>query len=246
MNQKLKQFYLNEMFVPSVPGIFINPLYFIRRGLYKGITSNTEYLSGRLLDFGCGDKPYKKFISVQEYIGLEIESIEQAHNSEEIDVYYDGITIPFNDNHFDSVFSSEVFEHVFNLEQVLKELHRVLKPGGNMLITLPFVWYEHSIPWDFARYTSFGIKYLLEQNGFEVVVSEKTTNYVETVFQVWNAYIYESVLPRNKWLKTIFTPILIAPVTLMGILFSAILPTNKKFYHNNIVVARKKPLLNNH
>jgi SAM-dependent methyltransferase len=146
MIQKLRRWYLKEIFTPSLLGIIINPVYFIRRGLTKGILTNKKYLNGRLLDFGCGDKPYIKLIEVEEYIGLEIETNNPDQISE-ADAYYDGKYIPFKDNHFDSVLSSEVFEHVFNLEQILKELNRVLKPGGHILITIPFVWYEH-IFWD--------------------------------------------------------------------------------------------------
>jgi SAM-dependent methyltransferase len=227
------------MFIPSFLGIFINPMYFIRNGIIRGVLSNKKYLTGRLLDFGCGNKPYAELIDVKEYIGLEIEDDNHIQADKNIEAYYDGKTIPFSDNYFDSILSSEVFEHVFNLEQILKELNRVLKPGGHMLITVPFVWEEHSIPNDFARYTSFGIRDLLVRSGFSIISAEKTTNYVETVFQMWGAYIYQSVFPKNKLAKAILTPVFIAPITITGIFLSWILPKNKNFYHNNIITARK-------
>lgn len=235
----LRQFYLKEIFRPSLIGIFINPVYFIRKGLYRGVMMNKKYLSGRLLDFGCGDKPYKSIIEVSEYVGLEIETENPKQKKEQTDVFYDGKHIPFGDNYFDCIFSSEVFEHVFNLDQIIKELNRVLKPGGNILVTVPFTWIEHDIPYDFARYTSFGITHLLKSNGFEVIKLEKSTNYVETVFQMWNAYVHEFIFPSNKFIKAALTPVFIAPVTILGIVLSFILPRNKYFYHNNIVVARK-------
>jgi SAM-dependent methyltransferase len=239
MIHKLKQIYTKEKFSPSLLGVFINPYYFCRRGLYKGIDSNKRFMKGRLLDLGCGEKPYKEVFDVREYIGLDIEESGHSHKNEQIDVYYDGKTIPFGNNYFDSIFSSEVFEHIFNLEQILNELHRVIKPGGHMLITLPFVWDEHEIPYDFARYTSFGIEHLLKKNGFEIITIEKTTNYVETVFQIWNVYVNQFVLPSNNFLKVLMTPLFIAPVTIFGIFVSKILPKNKNCYLNNIVVAKK-------
>ena len=108
-----------------------------------------------------------------------------------------------------------------------------------MLITLPFVWDEHEIPFDFARYTSFGIEHLLKKSGFEIIAMEKTTNYVETVFQMWNAYVIQHVLPSHRYLGPFMTPLFIAPITIVGILLSKILPENKGFYHNNIAVAKK-------
>ena len=239
MISTLKSIYQKEMFAPGLLGVFINPFYFIRRALYKGVIARKSCLSGRLLDFGCGRKPYKPFFEVQEYIGLDIEESGHSHKNESIDVFYDGGTIPFADNHFDSAFSSEIFEHVFNLDEVLREIQRVLNPGGHLLVTVPFVWDEHEVPYDFGRYTSFGIAHVLKKAGFELVSSDKTTNYVETIFQMWNAYVSQVVLPKNKMLKALLTPLFIAPVTLVGIVVAALLPRSQGFYHNNIVVARK-------
>lgn len=235
------EIYSKEWFAPTFLGAFINPFYFIRRGLYKGVLSNKGYLTGKLLDFGCGSKPYKEFISVHEYIGLDVEERGHPHRYGEADIYYDGKTVPFPDGHFDSIFSSEVFEHIFNLEEILTELHRVLKPGGHMLVTLPFVWEEHEIPYDFARYTSFGIEYLLKKNGFDVIATEKTTNYVETVFQMWNAYIWNTYAYSPRWhlISLLRTLLLIAPISILGILLSKILRVNSNLYCNNIVIAKK-------
>ena len=118
MIHRLKQIYSKEQFIPSFIGVFINPFYIIRKGLYKGVVSNKKYLKGRLLDFGCGNKPYEDLFDVQEYIGLDIEESGHSHKNEQVDIYYNGKTIPFDDNHFDSILSVEVFEHVINLEQI--------------------------------------------------------------------------------------------------------------------------------
>jgi len=176
---------------------------------------------------------------VTEYIGLDIEKSGHGHKDEDIDVYYDGKNIPFEDAHFDSIFSSEVFEHVFNLEEVIPELHRVLKPEGYLLCTTPFVWDEHEAPYDFARYTSFGMKYLLEKNGFEIILCQKTTHYVETIFQMICVYINKVVFPKNSVSKVLLTPIFITPFTIIGIILSRLLPDNGGFYHNNVIVAKK-------
>jgi SAM-dependent methyltransferase len=239
MISTLKSIYQQEMFAPGFLGIFINPFFFIRRALFRGVIARKGCLKGRLLDFGCGRKPYKPFFEVSEYIGLDIEESGHSHKNESIDVFYDGGKIPFADDHFDSVFSSEVFEHVFNLDEVLLEIRRVLKPGGHLLVTVPFVWDEHEVPYDFGRYTSFGIAHMLKKAGFELVSSDKTTTYVETIFQMWNAYVSQAVLPQNKVLKALLTPVFIAPVTLVGIVASAVLPRSQGFFHNNVVVARK-------
>src|SRR5829696_811037 len=147
------------------PGI-TNAFYFIRNELYKKIKQYAPQLTGKLLDFGCGSKPYQSlFTNVSEYIGLDYEGAGHSHANERIDVFYNGKTIPFPDAYFDSVFSSEVFEHLFNLEEMIPELKRVMKEQAILFITCPFVWNEHEVPVDYARYTQFALKHLLERNG---------------------------------------------------------------------------------
>ena len=240
ITKRVKKFYNAQRFLPSAFGILFNPYWFVRRNLYKAILANKKYLKGRLLDFGCGDKPYKELLNVKEYIGLDIVKSGHRHKNEQIDVFYDGKTIPFGNNHFDSVFSSEAFEHVSNLDEIIKELHRVLKPGGYILITVPFVWNEHEAPLDYARYTSFGLKRLLVESGFKIVSFKKSANYVETLFQMWDTFVFESIIPPNFITRTILIPLFIAPATILGIIFSKLLPKNNSLYLSNIVVAQKK------
>ena len=166
------------------PGIF-NRLYLIRKGIYKGIEKYAPALTGKLMDFGCGEKPYRSLFShVSEYIGVDYQGDGHDHRNEQIDVFYDGKTIPFPDNTFDSVLSTEVFEHVFNPEGILQELYRVIKPKGKLLITCPFVWVLHEEPVDYARYTPYALQHLLEKNGFRIISMEKAGNHLETIAQL--------------------------------------------------------------
>ena len=123
---------------------------------------------------------------------------------------------------------------------MIGELYRVLQPGGHMVVTVPFVWDEHEIPYGFTRYTSFGLKHVLQQKGFVVVAEKKTTNYVATVCQMWAAYVYQHILPQQKVIRIALTPLLIAPITVCGLLSAAILPKNMNFFHNNVMVVQKE------
>ena len=106
----------------------------------------------RVLDFGCGSKPYENlFINIDEYVGCDIEVSGHDHLDSKIDYFFDGKNLPFIDDRFDSVVSFEVFEHIFNLPEILKEINRVTKTSGNILISVPFAWGEHEVPYDFAR-----------------------------------------------------------------------------------------------
>lgn len=239
MLKRFKEIFNSQQFQPTLAGIFLNPFYFLRKGLLKGIKKNKKYIKGIVLDFGCGSKPYKNLFNFEKYIGLDIGESGHNHYQEEIDLFYDGKKIPFGDKYFDSIFSSEVLEHIFNLNEIFIELNRVLKTKGYFLFTIPFAWDEHEIPYDFARYTSYGINFILKKYGFNIIKLEKSTNYVETVFQICAAYICQYILPKNKYINFLLTIFLIAPINLLGLLFSLILPKSYSYYNNIIIVSQK-------
>jgi len=232
-------FMINSEFKPSV----FHPYYFIRKGLFKKINQYKGVLSGKLLDFGCGSKPYKNLINnVSEYVGVDFVNDGHPHDNELIDIFYDGKSIPVNDNFFDSALSSEVFEHIFNLESVLKELHRVLKPGAPILITCPFIWKEHEIPNDFARYTHFALQDLFERNGFTVVTKDKSGNFVEVIFQLQVLFFHDKFylkINRVPVINFLFRLFFIALPNSVGVLASKIFSKTQTLYFNNIVIARK-------
>jgi SAM-dependent methyltransferase len=223
---------------------FYNPFFFTRKRLYDNLAQLAPMLKGNVLDFGCGAKPYKKlFTAAASYTGIDIEVSGHSHKNEQVDVYYDGKTIPFADGHFDHIFSTEVFEHVFNIDEVLPEVVRVLKPGGYLLITCPFVWPEHERPYDYARYTSFGIKHLLEKHGLEIAQQIKTGNFIETLAQL-NMFLLYCYLPKKpKLLYLVLHQIFILPIIAVMQLMNAVLPARVKrsdLYLNNIVLAKKR------
>jgi SAM-dependent methyltransferase len=219
------------------------PLYFMRKGLYDGIFTHRNLMYGKLMDFGSGRKPYKDlFRKVTEYVGVDYEGEGHSHHNESVDVFYDGRKIPFEDDTFDSVFSSEVFEHIFNLEEILPEIKRVMKPGAHLLATCPFVWNLHEIPVDYARYTGFALKHLFEKNGFEVVEIEKKGNYITTITQMrvlyFNAYLFPKLVLINRipYSSAFFTSIM----NIIGVLKNKIFPKREDWYQSNIIVAKKK------
>ena len=236
---------VREAFMPRWYSVFFNPFYLIRGKLFCAIKKNAAYMNGVVLDFGCGSKPYRNLFEAEQYIGLDYESevSKGKRDNQSADVFYDGKTIPFSNNHFDAVFSSEVFEHVFNLEDMLDEINRVMKTGGHLLFTCPFFYPEHEQPYDNARYTSFAIKYLMDKHNFEIVKYEKTGSYFEALLQSFVLYLFYFIPHKPKVLEVLFFTIFITPILLLGMLLAAILPKRVKrsdLYFNNVVVARKK------
>ena len=227
----------------NIVAVFVNPFFFVRKNLYYNIRKFAHKLDGKLLDFGCGCKPYKNFFSeCEEYIGLDIDDRGHKHQNEQIDVYYDGKKIPFEDGYFDSLFTTEVYEHVPDLQEILPEINRVLKMGGYMIVTVPFVWNEHESPYDFRRFTQYGIKLNLEEMGFKIIKIEKSTGYIEMIFQLYMEYIRHSFskLTDNAIIMMIVQLILCAPVIVFGSIVNWIFPKNESLYGDSIVLCQKE------
>lgn len=198
-------------------------------------------LKGELLDFGCGSKPYESlFVNVSKYTGVDIENEAHNHSNENVDIYYDGITLPFEDESFDSLLSSEVFEHVPNVENTMKELIRVLKKGGQILITVPFSFPEHEMPHDYRRLTCGGVQQILLDHGFEIKSFQKYGSYSKVVFQLIIMYIHDLIYVKNKYVNLILNLIFIFPIQLISALFSLITIPNRSLYFGTVVLAQKK------
>ncbi|MDD3465758.1 MAG: class I SAM-dependent methyltransferase [Campylobacterales bacterium] len=207
--------------------------------MFEAITPLLVRFAGRVLDVGCGSKPYKKYcVNSSEYVGLEIDTPENRRRKK-ADFFYDGSRFPFENNSFDCVLSNEVFEHVFNPVEFLSEINRVLKKEGLLLISVPFVWDEHEQPHDYARYSSFGLKYNLEKAGFEILEARKTINSVAVIFQLLNAYIYKITVTKNGFVNIIIAGLLMSPFNIIGVVLSKVLPKNNDLYLDNVVLAKK-------
>jgi SAM-dependent methyltransferase len=230
---------IDKTFNPDIT----NPIYLIRKNLFKKISHYAPKLKGRLMDFGCGLKPYESLFTVDEYIGVDYEGEGETYEKKEVDVFYDGKTLPFENDYFDSIFSSEVFEHVFNLPDIIIELHRVLKKDGQILITCPFAYGEHEVPNDYARYTSFAIKYMFESNGFEILQFEKTGGNVEAITQLqivyWNLHIL-SKFQKIPVLRSVLRKFFFTLHNVKALVLSKILPFRQDLYLNNVILAKKK------
>lgn len=229
-----------ERFLITPIAIIINPFYIIRNGLFKSISQLAPTLTGDILDFGCGSKPYESlFTHAKSYSGVDIEGAGHDHKHSKIDFFYDGKKLPFSDAEFDAVLCFEVLEHVFNPEDILPEIHRVLKSNGKLLLSVPFAWDEHEVPYDFARYTSYGISSILQKNNFEIVLLTKTTTYFLAISQMFIAYFYQHVLPENRMLRRLLQLLIIFPFTLIFLTLNLLLPKRYEYFCNSVVLAKK-------
>lgn len=136
-----------------------------------------DYVRGRLLDAGCGRKPYKDtyFSAATSYVGVDHQS-----DRSQPDIVASALDLPLENQSFDTVVSTELLEHVSDPLRALQEMHRVLKPGGYLILSTPLYWPRHEIPYDFYRYPYDGLLHLVKESGFEL----------ERMFNRGNAYVY--------------------------------------------------------
>ena len=211
LKKKIWSIYFREMHAPSLLSIFINPFFFARRGLFKHVQDLAPQITGKTLDVGCGSKPYESLYDSSEYIGLEYDTPENR-SIKKADFFYDGTNFPFEDNSFDSAVLNQVFEHVFNPNSFLDEVSRILKKDGKLFLTIPFAWDEHEQPVDYARYSSFGIKSILEKHGFEILEQRKSVQDIIVIFQLLILYIFKKLVTKNGLLNQLMILFLISPL----------------------------------
>ena len=239
MNSRIKQKIRREEFYPAFIGLFTNPLYFNRKGLEENIRKFGQRIEGKTLDVGCGTKPYEKLYASSTYIGLDICSHEDYGDRNKADTFYDGSCFPFPNGSFDSVVTTQVLEHVFKPNAFLREINRVLREGGLLLLSVPFIWEEHEQPWDYGRYSSFGLNFLLKKHGFEIIEHQRSGDDISLLFQLFISFVSRKVLSGNRYLYYLQMLFFVAPLNILGAWLSNIMPDDEDLFLDNIVLARK-------
>lgn len=165
------------------------------------ICKSKEYFSGKLLDAGCGEKPYSIIYNdyVETVVGCDVPYC--IHDQKNIDVFATLDSLPFGDEEFDTILCTNVIEHVENVEEAFMEMGRVLKKGGKMILSAPYLYPVHEAPYDFQRFTCYGLASRLEKNGLRVEVQYPWGGL--GMFLVVYANLFVCKMLKWKWLKMI-------------------------------------------
>jgi SAM-dependent methyltransferase len=211
--------------------------YFIVNDIRDAIA---EYARGNILDIGCGNKPYEVLFrdKVSRYTGCDI--IQSSDNV--VDYLCPANDLCFQDSEFDTVFSTQTLEHVADHRGMVAEAFRVLRPGGYAIFTVPFSWELHEEPYDFFRVSKYGLKYLFEGSGFEVIRIKANGGKWAAISQLFLNVLMSTrkyVTFRSRLIKLLFIRMrLIIPYNKISIWL------DKRFFDdvftlNYIIVARK-------
>ena len=170
-----------------------------------------------LLDAGAGEGQYKHLFPHCTYVGTDFALGDPSWDYSKLDVVCDLARLPFLPCRFDAMLCTQVLEHVPEPARVLSELAQCLKPGGLLILTAPLTGEEHQQPYDFYRYTSYGLTYLLESAGFRVERLERLGGHL---------HLLALTVPRvNNFLWPRWSRLMLFPLYLMSkLLLGAVLP----------------------
>jgi len=238
----------------------LNPYWIELRALHEAVDLLAPHASGRLLDVGCGERPYDELFvpRTTRYIGLEYPPVADNLNPDIwgklhtirhiVDVFGDGMRMPFAAASFDSVLALEVLEHVSHADACVSEVARVLRPGGVFLLTVPFVSPLHQWPFDYLRFTPKGIEALLARHALCIEKLEPRGNFASATGSTVSHWLlralaaskvnHDGSVTLSRWRAPFLLP-LIALVQL-GFMAIASVSNDKASCLGYTVVARKR------
>ncbi len=210
------------------------------RDLHKDLRQICPRLEGRLLDVGCGKKPYRAWCgaAVKEHVGIDV------FQGPEVDVLIEqDKQWPLEPASFDAVLCTQVLEHVPDFDHTTAEICRVLRPGGLLVVTVPFAYNEHGSPYDFRRLSYFGVNQIF-RSDYEILEMRREGAIGSTTVSLFLNWV-DSTLNRNlatRLLKAVILPVWILVCLMMnivGVVFDA-LDSTQSFYGNVLLYARKR------
>jgi ubiquinone/menaquinone biosynthesis C-methylase UbiE len=208
----------------------------IRKNLLKTIFSEIGQ-SGTLLDLGCGTRPFYEYYAphFEKTIGADLA--ESPFPKKQIDIYCPATDVPLPTGSIDVILCTEVLQDIAEPSELIIESFRLLKPGGKLILTCPFMVPIADGVYDHYRFTRYGLNYQLTKGGFTVldIIPESDafgaaiTMQLKPILKFWNILAKLSGINAiYRWYNPLFFISVLAPQLLY--LFTAKLPLFKQFY----------------
>lgn len=172
---------------------------------FRFLRRELKQCRGRLVDVGAGQAPWRELAPDCEYIAVDTETAAVFGMERRPDVvYYDGVRIPIPDESVDHVLSSEVLEHVPDEHVFMAEVARILRPGGTLILTMPWSARLHHLPHDYRRLTPSGLSELLHAHDF---VDARIEERGSAVSVLANKLVVQTIglLRPTHWYRAIVT-----------------------------------------
>jgi len=223
-----------------------HPQWLLARTNRKYFQQLGRFLSGRVLDIGCGHQAIRQFLQQNcDYTGMDNYATAVEWYGSKPDIYAMADYLPFPDKSFDSVLLLDVLEHVPSTLATMQEVNRVLKTGGRVFIQLPFLYPVHDAPLDFYRWTEFGLEKLCNISGFDTEQTDTLGTPLQTAVLLMNLALCKSLI--NAWnrknpvfLFVILLPVIIPVFNLLALLLARITPADRFMPYRYRLSAIKK------
>lgn len=237
--------YIYHRLAPNFVKKCINPDSFLIQNFIVSEIQKTGW-GDKILDAGAGESRYRKFTTNQMYIAFDAACGDASWDYSKLDVIANLENTPFRRDIFDLVICTQVLEHVKEPQITLQELFRVAKAGGAICISAPQGWGVHQAPFDFFRYTHFGLRYLLEKAGFEIISITPSCGYFSYLanrLTVFPKTLFWQI--RTGWIRLLLSPfeflsyivfVFLLPLFLNSMDF---LDRDQNYTLNYIVLAKK-------
>lgn len=242
ISYKVIPFLTRENKAPNV--CITNMGYLNHKHLDKSFQKSLPFLYGVCVDVGSGNAIYKDVISekVDEYIMVDKSSVHNHmfQTSKEKFIDADIKDLPFDDNSVDSIILTQVLEHIDEPHKAMSEVSRILKKDGVLILSVPFIYQAHATPYDYFRFSEYGLKNLLKDYDYEILEFHYQGYLGTAIFSIINGFIW-NLSSKNKILRnTILLPFLLIIFSInniIGLLLDKL--KMKDFTPNFWVIARK-------
>ena len=229
----------------NAPNVYITHLNYLNwRELKKSINKTAHYLHGTCIDIGSGNSPYKSYVipHVTRYIAID-KTLTHQHMFQDSKVEYmdaDVMALPFEDNSIDSVLLTQVLEHLDTPYKALDEIYRVMKPNAILILSVPFIYQAHATPFDYFRYSEYGLKKIAKDYNFKTVEFHYQGYFGTAIISMLNGFIW-SLLSRYKLLRnTLLLPVILIIFTINNLIGRLLDTLKMKEFSPNFWLVLKK------